>query len=217
MEIFYFTRNRVILQVMILCMVSIVGWVFVAQHAVAATWNQPTCNPDTDGPTAAACNVSAPLNVSSAAQIKAGALTIQNTVQAAQLELGKSLGTGNGMLSITNNGADAKAIQMHVSGTDGIKAVDLQLNGFYSTGMHITMKGEENTGIVLEAVNESGFDHDRTGMMISDFDTGIYMGSQTTTGIYVASGTTTGIEANGDLYAIKGASSNGYAGHFLNS
>lgn len=68
---------------------------FIVQPA-HAVWNAPTCNPDAvGGPTDPSCNVSAPLNISTSAQTKVGALTVQNTLSAASLNVSYTVG-GNG-------------------------------------------------------------------------------------------------------------------------
>jgi hypothetical protein len=82
-------------------------------QSVNAAWNLPTCNPDSFGPTDPSCLVSAPLNVSSASQTKTGALTIQNTVSAGQLNVSTAYG-GNGTVGITT----ASGTSLNISNTD---------------------------------------------------------------------------------------------------
>ncbi len=112
----------------------------VAPYARAA-WNQPTCDPDVDGPTHASCNVSAPINLSTAAQTKAGPLTlgdsltvvgttvlentlaVQQAATAVDLFIDPSIGTGNGEIAIITTSGESLNIDHQDSGTNAIAVV----------------------------------------------------------------------------------------------
>lgn len=91
---------------------------FVAPFTAHAEWNVPSCNPDEVGPTHPSCNVSAPVNVSSAQQTKTGQLEIQNTLSAAQLEVSSGIAGGDGSVSIDFTGNTADAVLINTQGTD---------------------------------------------------------------------------------------------------
>lgn len=86
-------------------------FLLVSALPAQAAWNTPTCNPDDVDPTDPTCNVSAPLNVSDADQIKTGELEVHNTVSAEDLIISNSFsGTGNGTVSITTSAGDAVTV-----------------------------------------------------------------------------------------------------------
>lgn len=90
---------------------------FFGPFVAYGAWLNPTCNPDSaGGPTDPSCNVSAPLNISSATQKKAGILEIQNTLKAASLTVDSAVGSGNGSVTITTNTSATNAFAITHAG-----------------------------------------------------------------------------------------------------
>lgn len=103
---------------------SIMVIVWTVIQPAYATWQEPTCDPTNDPN---ACNIAAPINVSSADQIKAGDLTINGIMQA---DTGLTLSSG-GSLSLPNNSvidamvSDDLTSSIFIRDTAGTNAVDL--------------------------------------------------------------------------------------------
>ncbi|MBI2415299.1 MAG: hypothetical protein HYV33_01400 [Candidatus Kerfeldbacteria bacterium] len=74
---------------------SIILSTVLPQLAGAAVWQEPTCDPSTDP---SACNIAVPLNVSSSAQTKQGALTVVGS-----LTVNNGFTLAGGLLSLPDN------------------------------------------------------------------------------------------------------------------
>ncbi|PIW36401.1 MAG: hypothetical protein COW24_05575 [Candidatus Kerfeldbacteria bacterium CG15_BIG_FIL_POST_REV_8_21_14_020_45_12] len=134
---------------------------------VEAAWNVPSCNPDTVGPTDPSCNVAAPLNVANSAQSKSGALTIQNTLSAAELQVDSTYG-GSGTvritaasgdaLSVTQNSTTARGFYLNINSNSPAQEIDQ--NG---TGPGIDIDSSAGTGILVsgsaDGINATGGSH----------------------------------------------------------
>jgi hypothetical protein len=201
-------------------LVAYIAWSVLMPQPVAAAWNQPTCNPDTVGPTDPTCNVSAPLNISSAGQTKLGSLTIQNTVSAADLVVTSALG-GNGGITITTSSGrsiliahtdpaeaaifvdtvtTAPGIQVNQTGAgDGIfsQATDSPgIVGFTSDPVEAAVYGENtSTGAAVVGINNSATEAAVTGQNNHASGLGAVEGCNNTNGncAYLGTGTYAGL------------------------
>lgn len=211
-------------------------------HPAIAAWNTPTCNPDDVGPTDATCNVSAPLNVSAADQVKTGAIEVQNTVSAEDLIISNSFsGTGNGQVTITTTNGTAVTINQNhttsrslVINQNGSSAVGVDINvNSTSDAVRIQQTGNNNA---LRASTSANSYSAVVGIKASNNDGyGAYFEANSSTnnaaGILVrnqhASGKSAGVFYNGGIaaIAIPGTSraainvqtSTGYGGFFYSS
>ncbi len=109
-----------------------------------AEWNQPSCNPDLVGPTDSSCLVSAPLNVSDASQTKTGPLTVQDTVNAGDLNVSSAY-MGSGRVIITTSSGNALAITHNDAVTQALTVS----TGSTESGVQVTQSGSGNGLYVL--------------------------------------------------------------------
>ena len=103
---------------------------------VQAAWNVPSCNPDDVGPDDPTCNIAAPINTSTAHQLKLGEFTIQNVLRAGDLVVNSGLG-GDGTVDITTSKGTAVIVRQN----DGLsRAVDIETNST-KAGLRVTQNG----------------------------------------------------------------------------
>lgn len=144
--------------------VAALGMLLFAMPASAA-WNSPTCNPDDVDPTDSTCNVSAPLNVSDADQVKTGELEVHNTVSAEDLIINNSFSsTGDGTVRITTTTGDAVTITQNSTTAIGLEIEQpasssgqtVDINAYTSAaGVNIDQLGTGNTLEVTHTNNSA--------------------------------------------------------------
>jgi len=129
---------------------AVFSCVFVYASSAHAAWNLPTCNPDAVGPTDPSCLVSAPLNVSASDQTKTGGLTIQNTVNAGQLNVSSAY-SGNGRVAITTPTGTA----LTITHTDGLNPAAILNANTSSNALQVVQSGA-GVGINVQSGAQSG-------------------------------------------------------------
>lgn len=174
--------------------VGIVGlfiFFFIAPGNAFAAWNDPTCDPDNDvtgGPTGTTCYVSAPLNVSSGAQTKSGALTVQNTVNAGKLQVSNTYGgTGNVIittssgvaLDVNQNDSTSRGLELGGSSSKSMAYISQSGTGYT---LELYTGGNDKTGIYFESDGNNV-----TGQKIIGAATGLYLESSNSSSVGIKS------------------------------
>lgn len=113
-----------------------------------AAWEEPTCDPSADPTT---CNISAPINVSAANQVKAGSLTVGGfTINGASPVTNGNLTVPNSLIvdDMISNTLTASRFSRGFGGTD---AVDLSKWHTSTAGANIEVVGALPAGAITDA------------------------------------------------------------------
>ncbi|MBU0731877.1 tail fiber domain-containing protein [Patescibacteria group bacterium] len=176
------------------------GFFIFMGNTALADWVEPTCNPTVDPD---ACNIAAPLNVSSAEQGKAGILNLQST-----LNVQNGLVVGSGYFGSDTAPADGMIVEGNVGmGTSGpVNKLDVGGGVAIGTGYSGTRIAPTD-GMIIEGKTSIG-----TYTTLAGYQT--YINGGIDSGLYSTGTGSYGIYSRGGTYGVRGYSTGTYGGYF---